>query len=425
MVSALMVVAPLALTVLLSGCAAVRPRPPALKEAPNLRVGLAVDAKTVTLTGTGVFQVTIKDSARKPKVCAPGESWTFVASRDMEDTLGIEVIDPDGLSRGILDGTLLVTSGESGSYLVCGGRSYRGSIEVFVGTSGLLTLVNVVDVESYLRGVVPNEIGGFSPDILEAIKAQAVAARTYCFFFRGRYKDQGFDVLPTVQDQVYTGVSGERPMSDRAIADTYGIIAVYGGQPIRANYFSTCGGTTASIEEVWPYDPVPYLKSVEDKRSFQQPFCSFSPTFRWTEVWTAAQFDSIFRKYYRQVYPNAIQPAEGERVVNVRVAERSKSGRVRVLEIYTTDNVYRVVGDAIRLVLRRPDGKDSILRSTLFDVDAQRVQGFLTSLNLSGGGNGHGVGMCQNGAIGMARQKMNFEKILTHYYRGAKLVRAY
>ena len=419
------VFAAFALTVLMSGCAVVRPRPPVLKEAPRLRVGLAVDAKTLTLTGTGVFQITIKDSGRKPKVCAPGEAWTLVASRDMDDTLGVEVIDPDGLSRGVLQGTLLVTSDEPGSYLVYGGRGYRGSMEVFVGSSGLLTLVNVVDLESYLRGVVPNEIGGLSPDILEAIKAQAVAARTYCFYFRGRYKDQGFDVLPTVQDQVYTGVAGERPMSDRAILETYGVIAVYNGQPIRANYCSTCGGATASIEEVWPYEPVPYLTTVEDKRSFEQPFCNFSPTYRWTEIWTAAQLDSIFKKYYRQVFPNAAQPAEDERIVDVRVAERSKSGRVRILEVYTTDNVYRVVGDAIRLVLRRPDGKDSILRSTLFDVDAQRDQGFLTSLTLSGGGNGHGVGMCQNGAIGMARQRATFDKILAHYYRGSKLVRAY
>jgi stage II sporulation protein D len=421
----LMIAAPLALAVLLSSCAVVRPRPPILKEAPKLRVGLAVEAKTVTLTGTGVFQISIKDSTRRPKLCAPGESWTFVASRDMEDTLGVEVVDPDGLSRGILNGPLLITSGESGSYLVHGGKSYRGSMEIFVGSSGLLTLVNVVDVESYLRGVVPNEIGGLSPDILEAIKAQAVAARTYVFFFRGRYKDQGFDVLPTVQDQVYTGVNSERPMSDRAIAETYGIIAVHDGKPIRANFFSTCGGTTASIEEVWPYDPLPYLKSIEDKRSFQQPYCSFSPTFRWTEVWTAEQFENIFRKYYRQLYPNAVQPAETERIVNVRVAERSRSGRVRILEVFTTDNVYRVVGDAIRLVLRRLDGKDSILRSTLFDVDAQRDEGYLRAVALSGGGNGHGVGMCQNGAIGMSRAKMNFQKILTHYYRGVKLVRTY
>jgi stage II sporulation protein D len=348
-----------------------------------------------------------------------------VVARDIDDTLGIEVVDPDGLSRGVLDGTLLITSGESGSYLLYDGKSYRGSIEVFVGASGLLTLVNVVDVESYLRGVVPNEIGGLSPDILEAVKAQAVAARTYVFFFRGRYKDKGFDLLPTVQDQVYTGVNGERPMSDRAIAETYGIIAVSGGKPIRANYCSTCGGATASIEEVWPFEPLPYLKSIRDNASFEQPYCSFSPTFRWTEVWTDGQFDTIFKKYYRQVYPNAVQPAETEKIVNVRVGERSKSGRVRMLEVYTTDNVYRIVGDAIRLVIRRPDGKDSILRSTLFDVDAQREEGYLRRVVISGGGNGHGVGMCQTGAIGMSRAKMNFQKILTHYYRGIKLVRAY
>jgi len=410
----------------LAGCAAVRPPLPAMREAPYVRVGLATNAEAVTVTGTGVFKISIKDSPRKPKICAPGERWVFVASKDERRDPGIEVVDAEGLSRGVLSGTILVTSGEPESHLILGDKSYRGSFEIFPGASGLLTLVNVADVESYLRGVVPNEIGGLSSQILEAVKAQAVAARTYAFFFQGRYKDQGFDVLPTVQDQVYTGVSGEKPVSDRAIAETYGVVAMYGGQPIRANYFSTCGGATASIDEVWPYDPVPYLKSVSDGKPFQkQPYCASSSTFRWTESWTGEQFETIFKKFYRQVYPNAPQPGETEKIVNARIAERSKSGRVKVLEVVTTDNVYRLTGDAIRLVIRRPGGKDSILRSTLFDVDVQREHGYASSVVFYGGGNGHGVGMCQMGAIGMAKLGIDFRKILAHYYRGIKLVKVY
>ncbi len=416
----------LAVLLLLSGCAAVRPPITPLREVPRIRVGLAVDAKAVTVTGTGIFQISIKDSVRKPKICGPGERWVFVASKDMDDAAGIEVVDPEGLSRGVLSGTMLVASGEPESYLILGDKSYRGNFEIFVGASGLLTLVNVVDVESYLRGVVPNEIGGSNAQILEAVKAQTVAARTYCFFFQGRYKEQGFDVLPTVQDQLYTGVSGEKPVSDRAIADTHGIVALHDGRPIRANYFSTCGGTTASIEEVWPDEPVPYLKSVTDSKPFQkQAYCSASSTYRWTESWTAEQFDSVFKKYFGQVYAGAPQPKESERIVNARIADKGKSGRVRVLEVMTTDNVYRLTGDAIRLVLRRPDGKDSILRSTLFDVDVQREQGYARNIVFYGGGNGHGVGMCQMGAIGMAKAGMDFQKILKHYYRGIKLARAY
>lgn len=430
---------------------------PVPRAVPKIRVGLEVNATTITVSGTGMFQIGIKDSDRKPKVCAPDERWTFVsvaaAARGAgEDssigqgnvaaygsggagqagasptvaTRGIEVIDSDGLSRGILDATFVISPLESESFLTIGGKRYRGSFEIFQSPSRLLTLVNAVDVESYLRGVVPNEMGSVSPQVLEAIKAQAVAARTYCFFFSGRYSSDGFDVLPTVQDQLYTGVDGERPLSDRAIAETYGVIATYDGKPIRANYFSTCGGATAAIEEVWAKEPVPYLKSVQDKGGYgSEPYCCQSPSYRWKETWTAEQFEAIFKKNFRIQYPTAAQPSPDERLVDVRVAERSKSGRVKTLEIITPDNVYRISGDSIRLVIRASNGQNSILRSTLFDVDVQREQGFAQTIVFLGGGNGHGVGMCQMGAIGMAKVGKNFGQILTQYYRGVKLTRIY
>lgn len=437
----------------LPGCAAMRHPVPVPREVPRVRVGLQVSVPTITVSGTGMFQIGIKDSDRKPKMCAPGERWTFVSpagtasgaggqtgstggQRDSaagegiqpnaEIARGIEVIDPDGLSRGVLNATFVISSLESESFLVIGGRRYRGSLEIFRSSSGLLTLVNVVDVESYLRGVVPNEIGGLSPQILEAVKAQTVAARTYCFFFSGRYASDGFDVLPTVQDQVYTGVDGEKPVSDKAIVETYGTIMTYEGKPIRANYFSTCGGATAAIEEVWSKEPVPYLKSVADKEAFQrEAYCCESPSYRWKETWTAEQFESIFKKNFRIQYPNATQPSPEERLVDIKVAERSKSGRVRILEIITPDNVYRIIGDSIRLVIRPPNGQDSILRSTLFDVDVQREQGYAKTIVFYGGGNGHGVGMCQMGAIGMAKAGRDSRQILTHYYKGVRLTRAY
>jgi stage II sporulation protein D len=439
---------------LLPGCAAMRRPVPVAREVPRVRVGLQVNAKAITISGTGMFQIGIRDSDRKPKVCGPGERWTFVSasggeagagvnsrsswggggdtaagaesSNGGERVRGIEVIDPDGLSRGTLDVAFVISTLESESFLMVGGKKYRGGFEIFQSPAGLLTLVNVVDVESYLRGVVPNEIGGVSPQILEAVKAQAIAARTYCFFFKGRYASDGFDVLPTVQDQVYTGVDGERALSDRAIAETYGIIATYDGKPIRANYFSTCGGATAAIEEVWPKEPVPYLKSVPDREPFQrEAYCCQSPSYRWKETWTAQEFESIFKKNFRIQYPDATQPSREERLVDVRVAERSKSGRVRILQVITPDNVYKIFGDSIRLVIRRPNEQESILWSTLFDVDVQREQGYAKTVVFYGGGSGHGVGMCQMGAIGMAKAGRDFKQILTRYYKGVKLTRAY
>jgi len=430
---------------LLPGCAAVKRPAPVARAVPKIRVGLVVKAATITVSGTGMFQIGIKDSDRKPKICAPGERWTFISATgggESGDTgtgtgeggqpstspavAGIEVIDPDGLSRGVIDATFAITSLEPETFLTVNGKKYRGSFEIFQSPSRLVTLVNVADVESYLRGVVPNEIGSSSAQILEAVKAQAVAARTYCFFFSGRYSADGFDVLPTVQDQLYTGVDGERPLSDQAIAETYGVVATFDGQPIRANYFSTCGGATAAIEEVWAKEPLPYLRGVEDKEGFgSEPYCCQAPNYRWKETWTAEQFESIFKKNFRVQYPTAAQPSPEERVVDVRVAERSKSGRVKILEIVTPDNIYRIRGDSIRLVIRPANGQSSILRSTLFDVDVQRDQGYATIIAFNGGGNGHGVGMCQMGAMEMAREGKNFHQILTHYYRGIKLSRAY
>ncbi len=411
---------------LLSGCAGVKRPVPPPPELPSVRVGLRVNAKTITVSASGTFQISIKGSVRKPKLCQAGERWTFLPGRGSGENKGIEVIDSDGLSRGTLDAILLVTSSEAGGLLTVGGKRYRGRFEIFRDRSGLLTLVNVVDVESYLRSVVPNEIGGLTPEILEAVKAQSIAARTYVFFFHGRYEEDGFDVLATVQDQVYSGVGGEKPVSDRAIAETKGIILLYKGKPVRTNYSSTCGGRTAAIEEVWPVKPVPYLKSVADKKSYKKgTFCSQSPYFRWRETWTGEEFESIFKTYYPRQHPDGRHPSENERLVNVKIARRTKSGRVAVLEVVTTDQIYRLSGDAIRFVVRRPDKQRSILRSILFDVDVQRRGGYASTIIFYGGGFGHGVGMCQSGAIGMARQGMKARDILTHYYRGVKLSRVY
>jgi stage II sporulation protein D len=148
---------------------------------------------------------------------------------------------------------------EQNSPLLFNGKSYRGHLEVFANSRGSLTVVNVVDLEEYVRGVVPNELspGGFPA--LEALKAQAVAARTYAISNRGRFASDGFDLLPTTRSQVYGGLSTEHPLTDRAVGETRGIIATYNGEPINALYTSTCGGRTENVENIFS-EHVPYLR---------------------------------------------------------------------------------------------------------------------------------------------------------------------
>lgn len=147
-------------------------------------------------------------------------------------------------------------------------KPYRGKIEVFANTHGTVTVVNVIGLEDYVRGVVPNEL---SYPALEALKAQAIAARTYALKNRGQFGSEGFDLLPTTRSQVYRGLSSETPLTTRAVDETRGIVATYNGEPINALYTSTCGGRTEDAGNIFNGD-IPYLRgrecAVEGKAAF-------------------------------------------------------------------------------------------------------------------------------------------------------------
>lgn len=153
-------------------------------------------------------------------------------------------------------------------------RPYRGRIEVFANPRGTLTVVNVLGLEDYVRGVVANELspGGYSA--LEAQKAQAIAARTYALRNLGQFMSQGFDLLPTTRSQVYRGLSSEHPLSTRAVDETRGLVATYNGEPINALYTSTCGGRTEASENIFN-NAVPYLRGRECALEGKAAFAPF------------------------------------------------------------------------------------------------------------------------------------------------------
>ncbi len=152
-------------------------------------------------------------------------------------------------------------------------RPYRGRIEVFTNLRGTLTVVNELGLEDYVRGVVANELSPGGYPALEALKAQAVAARTYALKNRGQFMSQGYDLLPTTRSQVYRGLTSENPLSTKAVDETRGLIATYNGEPINALYTSTCGGRTEDSENIFN-DGVPYLRgrecAVEGNGAFNQ-----------------------------------------------------------------------------------------------------------------------------------------------------------
>ena len=151
-------------------------------------------------------------------------------------------------------------------------KPYRGRIEVFANRRGSLTVVNVIGLEDYVKGVVPNEL---SFPALEALKAQAIAARTYALKNQNQFASEGFDLLPTTRSQVYGGLTSETALTTRAVDETRGIVATYHGEPINALYTSTCGGRTEDAENIFN-DAVPYLRSRECTAEIKAPFAPFA-----------------------------------------------------------------------------------------------------------------------------------------------------
>ena len=155
--------------------------------------------------------------------------------------------------------TVITTS--SGQVLAADGRTYRGYLEVRAGEAGL-TVINVLDIEDYLRGVVPNELSPTAFPALEGLKAQAVAARTYVLRNRGQFASKGYDICTTPTCQMYGGRSTEHPLSDRAVQETRGTVAYHRGSLINALYTSTCGGHTENGANIFEGEPTPYLVGV-------------------------------------------------------------------------------------------------------------------------------------------------------------------
>lgn len=321
------------------------------------------------------------------------------------------------------------------------GAPYRGVAEVWTNTGGTLAGINELPLEEYLYGVVPRELPPVPYGLAEAQKAQAVTARTYALANMGKRSSDGYDLLPTTGDQVYGGYGAEHPVSTAAVDATAGLVAVHDGVLITTLYHSTSGGWTANSEDVYA-NPVSYLRGVPDAERGQalehvptvEVFMrhanptnlrahaegdfesDWSRYHRWTVSWTVEEMAEVLAASLGQPITS---------VSAVRVTDRADQGRVRTIEFETDAGTFWASKDAIRWTLRYLDssGAHASLRSTLFFIEptVDRRSKEVTGWVAHGGGWGHGVGMSQTGAVGMAERGRDFEAILKHYYRGVEL----
>jgi stage II sporulation protein D len=415
----------------------IAPTPPAPPAAPvdavpanatAVRVGLIVDTSTVEITSAGDFTVHMEDGREIGRLRG-GQTVSFrdagqtVTMESRGGPVGSAMQPPSGVAGAGLRPPLIVRSASAGGTLTVRNAPYRGELRIQQATGGGLTVVNRLDMETYLLGVVPREIGRFDLDIYEAIKAQAVAARTYAVTYLGRRQQQGFDVYATVEDQVYGGAAAENETVNRAVRETAGEILTYNGQPITAYYHSTCAGQTAAIDEVWNNAPVPYLVSVRDIDASGQAYDRASSRFRWEERWTHEQLVGILNRSLA----DSLRGRRITRIADMRVLERTPSDRVRRMRIETDAGTFTVGKDRVRWILVpiRNGTPTGILNSSKFDVTLTRSGGRVTEIVATGGGWGHGIGMCQVGAMGRARAGQDYRTILRTYYPGTEIRKAY
>jgi stage II sporulation protein D len=376
---------------------------PAASVQPEIRIGLFVGAPLVELDSDSDISVMEGDSLAS---LSRSSTWSVRVVG-----AGLELRDGSGATSSH-DGPLTFLPA-TGSLLSVAGRYYRGGASVFRDRTGL-TVVNRVSLEDYLAGVVSAEMGKREPADREALAAQAVISRTYALKNVGKRRSEGFDLYPTVVDQVYGGVWGETQLGWEAVRETSGQVLTFNGVPIDAFFYSTCGGQTAAGTEVFLGANRPYLQSVSDQDPNGEAYCRYSPRFRWREEWTGDQLKTILR---------GVRATPFREVRSVQVVARTGSDRVARIAIGVDDDQVAVEGPAVRQVLHPVN--EPLLRSGAFTLSESREGRVVTGLVAEGRGSGHGVGFCQWGAVGRARAGQNFGQILAAYFPSTSLERLY
>lgn len=389
------------------------PEEPPSSAEPEIRVGLAVGASTGTIGGGAGLIVSDPAGSYLARIAA-GEIWRLAVTGS-----GLTVVSPSG--GGSTPSTQLgIVAAEGGAPILFNGRPYRGVVTVLRDRTGM-TVVNRLPLESYLRGVVSAEMGRRNLADREALRAQAVVSRTYALRNLRRWNAEGFDAYSSVADQVYGGLASETPEGLEAVAATRGQILTWGGAPIDAFFYSTCGGRTAEGTEVFRGANRPYLRSIADAAPDGSAYCSISPRFRWREEWSG----EALRTTLRHTLPATVgTPADAIREIrDLRVTATTASGRVGELTVTLDRSSVGVQGPLVRRVLRPVSG--DLLRSNTFTLTVSGAGHRVTRLVAEGAGAGHGVGFCQWGAVGRSRAGQDYQRIVAAYFPGAALERLY
>ena len=434
----------------------------AAEKQPILRVGIFLNQTEANISGDGTFKIyNLKSNNLISK-----EHNKIV--KLLPHDKGIEV-----MGKGVYSGPVkIIPVGNTKIIVIVNGQKYRyrGNIEIDIDKEhGKLNIINIIGIEEYLYGVLKKEISPRWP--AEALKAQAVAARTFAIFNMNKYIDKGYNICASTNSQAYGGVNHEDPLTNKAVDETRGVIITYKGKPINAVYHSDSGGYTENSENVWG-SFLPYLRSV--KSIFEEKVSP--PHHTWT---CSINEKDLSKKLQKQGY-------NINSVISIEPVKKSETGRISELAFIVDNNkVINMKANDFRSLM----GAD-LIRSTLFNIKAvgkglniakdiedkeeiedeeeqkesmkeileqkkdwtikellelmkrnkeekeeKKEEKKLTveimesniplTFIFSGSGNGHGVGMSQWGAYGMTLQGSRYQDILKYYYQGTNIVKKY
>jgi len=339
----------------------------------TIRVAILKNASSVTVDGEGII--------------ATRENGAAVA-------LNPPVLIKPGKNAVVVDGTAyrrLTFAGSSAVYV--NGKPYRGVAEATPGEKGVL-VVNELPLEEYLVGLINCEISSAWP--IEAVKAQAVIARTYALNRKQARSTSFYHLESSVIDQVYDGCEIEDSRARRGVSDTAGEVLSYQGAVIQAFYHSNCGGRTEASEHVWGKQ-LPYLGGVDCR------YCLTSPSSAWDLMIALPELEERLK-------------AAGHRVsgiTDIRPGPRNSRGRLKHVVIVSSRSDLSLTGDQFRKAIGY-----SVIKSTNFTVRVENREAIFSGL-----GNGHGVGLCQWGAKQRALDGFGYAEILSYYYPGTDLIK--
>ncbi len=352
----------------------------------NTKRGLAIAAATAPLFDTPPNWVRITLTSSALQIQSAGSN----RSLPLTDTVKISATGESFLAATPNPRD----AGRSASGASFPARSYAGALQIYV-EENVLGVINLAPLADYLAGILAAEMPQAE---LPALQAQAVVSRTYMLKNWQRHSKDGYQFCDLTHCQTYKGMAGVTPTIRQAVTSTTDEILTFDDQPIAAYYSSTCGGTTADDAGVWANaEEKPYLKSIADGS-----FCSSSPHYRWRTRFSA---DSLHQIWQRRL---------GDSIASIAVTKKGSDGRVRELALMG-NSLHLITGEDFRAVTCRAFGWNT-LKSTAFDLRFEK-----NYYVFNGRGLGHGLGLCQYGAMSMARQGYSYREILRHYFPGTEI----